>query len=126
MKKAYRGSFTVEASFLVPILLMMFVVLIHILFYYHDKNIMAGVAYETAVVGTERQNYGSEELEHYFQTHIRGKLILFSSVREEIQIEKERITVKCMAQKRRMKAAVKISAERTEPEQFIRNIRKVR
>lgn len=126
MKKAYRGSFTVEASLIVPIILMMFAVLIYILFYYHDKNIMAGAAYETAVVGTERQDCEEEELERYFQRRVRGKLILFPSVQEKIQIEKESVTIVCRARKKRMKIEVSMSARRTEPEKFIRNIRKIK
>lgn len=125
MKKAYRGSFTVEASVIVPIILLMFVVLIYLLFYFHDKNIVAGAAYETAVVGTERKTYEVKELEQYFQSRIRGKLLLFSQVQEEIRMEKECVTIMCTARKRRMKIVVKMSASRTEPEKFIRDTRKL-
>lgn len=126
MKKSYRGSFTVEAAFVVPLMLMMFVVLISILFYYHDKNIVAGAAYETAVVGAERKEYDEQELGQYFQSRIRGKMILFSRVQDEIQIENECITVQCAARKRGIGMKVKISASRTEPEKLIHNLRKVK
>lgn len=126
MRDSCKGSFTVEASVIVPTVLLMFVVLIYILFYYHDKNIISGAAYETVVVGTERTAHEEQELEQYFQSRIRGKLILFSGVKGEVQIEKKCVAIHCIAQKKRMQIVVDQSARRTEPESVIRNIRKVK
>ena len=44
-----KGSFTVEMAFLMPMILFLIMGCIRISFYYHDKNIIAGAAYETAV-----------------------------------------------------------------------------
>ena len=52
MKKRLSGSFTIEASFVVPIVLLVFMVGIYFIFYFHDKNILMGAVYETAVVGS--------------------------------------------------------------------------
>lgn len=125
MKKVYKGSFTVEASFIIPILLMMFVVLIYTLFYYHDKNIAAGAAYETAAVGVERNELKAEELEKYFQQRVRRKFILFLIVKADVKIEDEQIKIQYTAQKKWMRFSGEITARRTEPEKFIRNIRKL-
>lgn len=126
MKKLYRGSFTVEASVVVPVLFMMIVVLIYTLFYYHDKNIVSGAAYETVVVGAEQKEMEEQELEEYFQQRVRGKLILFLYAGADVQIEKEQIKIQCTARKKWMKLSVDMSANRTEPEKFIRNIRKLK
>ena len=126
LKRAYKGSFTIEASVIVPTILMMFVVLVYLLFYFHDKNVLTGAAYETAAVGAERKNYDERELQEFFRSRISGKLLLFSNVEEEIQIEKSQITVRCTARKKRMRVTVKMSANRTEPEKFIRDIRKIK
>ena len=91
MKKNQNGSFTIEASFVVPIILMVFMASVYIIFYFHDKNILSGAAYETAVVGSERKSYKKEELEAYFRRRIKGKLIVFSNVKENIEVEKEEI-----------------------------------
>lgn len=125
VRKRYRGSFTVEASVIIPIVFMAVVILMYILFYYHDKNIVAGAAYETAVVGVGRQGGDENDLERYFQSRIRGKLILFPYVEHEIQIKKEEITIRCTARKKHLKITVKMSAKRTEPEKFIRNRKKI-
>ena len=57
MKKKQNGSFTIEASFVVPIILMVFMASVYIIFYFHDKNILSGAVYETAVVGSGRKGY---------------------------------------------------------------------
>lgn len=126
MKKNQNGSFTIEASFVVPIILMVFMASVYIIFYFHDKNILSGAAYETAVVGSERKSYKKEELEAYFRRRIKGKLIVFSNVKENIEVEKEEITVTCSAKKRRMKINVSASVKQTEPETYIRNVRKIK
>lgn len=110
----------------VPVLFLMFTVLIYTLFYYHDKNIAAGAAYETAAVGAERSEWKAEELEKYFQQRVRGKLILFLHVKAEIKIEDKQIKIQYTAQKKWMKFSGKMSASRAEPEKFIRNIRKLK
>ena len=48
-----RG-YTVEMSFLTPIIMLLVMSSIYAFFYYHDKNIIAGAAYETAVVGSNK------------------------------------------------------------------------
>lgn len=48
-----RG-YTVEMSFLMPIIMLLVMSSIYAFFYYHDKNIIAGAAYETAVVGSNK------------------------------------------------------------------------
>lgn len=125
MKRYQKGSFTIEASLIVPMILMVVVVILHILFYYHDKNILEGAAYETAVVGSGRIEYEEEELCRYFRERVRGKLVLFAMLQEEIEVKKEEVFVTCTARRKTMKVTVRASARRTEPEKFIRKIRKI-
>ena len=80
-----RG-YTVEMSFLMPIIMLLVMSSIYAFFYYHDKNIIAGAAYETAVVGSNkaREKPGSQtgtgdksgtdaaELETLFQSRVNG------------------------------------------------------
>lgn len=91
MKKKQNGSFTIEASFVVPIILMVFMASVYIIFYFHDKNILSGAVYETAVVGSGRKGYEKEELEAYFRRRIKGKLIIFSNIKERFNWKKNRL-----------------------------------
>lgn len=128
MRKSQNGSFTIEASLVLPIVLMVFMASVYIIFYFHDKNILSGAVYETAVVGSGRNGYEKVKLEAYFRKRIKGKLILFSNinVKEKIQLGKEKITVTCNAKRKMMEIAVCASVERTKPETYIRKIRKMK
>ena len=47
-------------------------------------------------------------------------------MKENIEVEREKITVTCSAKKRRMKIKVSASVKQTEPETYIRNVRKIK
>ena len=49
-KKNVIGSTVVEMAYIMPLFLSMFVLVIHTVFYFHDKVILTGAACETAVV----------------------------------------------------------------------------
>lgn len=123
MKKTVRGSLTVEAAVIVPILLWVFAVIIMLLLYYHDKNVVTVTAHETAVVGCGAKNMSLEDMELYFQKRLSGKLLLFPDVDVEATMEEKDIHIYCKAQKRGMLFRVKISMKKTEPEAFLRKLR---
>ena len=93
-----RG-YTVEMSFLMPIIMLLVMSSIYAFFYYHDKNIIAGAAYETAVVGSnkarekpdsqtgsgDRSGTDVAELETLFQSRVNGKCILLSKSRDRLR-----------------------------------------
>lgn len=123
MKKTVRGSLTIEAAVIVPILLWVFAVVIMLLLYYHDKNVVTVTAHETAVVGCGTKNMSSEEMEVYFQKRLFGKLLLFPNVDIEAKLEEKDVHVYCKAQKNGMMFRVKISMQKTEPEELLRKLR---
>lgn len=124
MKKC-KGTFTIEAAIIVPLILLVFVVLINCLFYYHDKNVIGGAAYETAAIGSGRDEMSASELETYLRERIKGRILLFSQVDIEIVVTEEQVKVVCTARKDSMSIALERSMSRTEPEDYIRNIRKI-
>ena len=86
--KTLNGVITVEMSYLIPIILMVFLLTIYSVFYYHDKNILIGAASETAVLGAQMERKpdekGQTDLETFFQDRIHGKLILFSGAQVDV------------------------------------------
>ena len=48
-----RGSAVVEMSYIIPLFLGLFVLIVHAVFYYHDKAVMNAAAAETAVLGAQ-------------------------------------------------------------------------
>lgn len=130
MFKTVRGSMTVEASFLMPMIMFLIMGCILAVFYYHDKNILSGAAYETAVVGgTKARETGGVtegELEQLFRERVKGKCIMFSNVRAAVSVGKDEIEVTAAADRRSMKVSVTKRAAVTEPEKYIRNMRRLK
>ena len=125
-----KGSFTVEMAFLMPMILFLILGCIRISFYYHDKNIIAGAAYETAVVGStkarEKDGIQEAELKALFQERVGKKCILFPGAVAVCSVSKEEIRVSAMAKRRKMSLAVESRAVVTEPERYIRDIRRIK
>ena len=70
---------------------------IYAFFYYHDKNIIAGAAYETAVVGSNKAREKPDE-----------------------------VCVRAQGAWRKMKVSVEKRAAITEPEKNLRDIKKIK
>lgn len=130
MGKRARGSMTVEMSFLMPMILFLIMGCILAVFYYHDKNILSGAAYETAVAGStkarEKGGVTKEELEQLLQDRVRGKCILFSRVQAAATVGKDEIEVTAAASGKGMKVSVSKRAVVTDPEKYIRNMRRLK
>lgn len=128
--RALKGSMTVEMSFLMPIILLLIMSSILAVFYFHDKNVLAGAAYETVVVGStkmrEKEQITEGELETLFRERAGRKCILFAKSSASISIGKTEICMKAEAKKGRFGVSVIKKAAVTEPENYIRDIRRVK
>lgn len=122
--RKYRASTIVEMAYLMPVVLMVWMLVIFALFYYHDKNILSGAAYETAVVGSELAHEEEEVQEgrviQYFQGRIKGKMLFFRGASVEVQSSDDRIQIKASASAKGLRVSVERSAAVTEPEEEIR------
>ena len=47
------GNSVIEMSYIMPLFFSLFVIIIHTMFYYHDKAIIGGAAAESAVMGAQ-------------------------------------------------------------------------
>lgn len=125
-----NGSFTVEMSILMPFILFLIMGCMLASFYYHDKNIIAGAAYETAVVGStkarEKEGISESELNALLKERIGRKCILFSQVKAVCSVNKEEIRISVTARKKKMTLSVESSAAITDPEKYIRDIRRIK
>lgn len=128
-KYRMQGSMTVEMSFLMPIILFLIMGCILAMFYYHDKNILSGAAYETVVVGStkarEKDGVEERELETLFYQRAKGKCIIFAQPQAVVRIGEKEIEVTAQASRRYMKVSILKRAVVTEPEKYIRNRRRI-
>lgn len=125
MTRNLRGSFTIEASLIIPLILFVFSVLLYTLFYFHDKNIVTAIAHETLAVGSGREEVDEEELERYFYQRMNDRLLLFTQVDYEVSIDEEQIQMVCEAKKSNMVLKIESVMSRTAPEDYIRSVRKL-
>lgn len=124
-----RG-YTIEMSFLMPVILLLIMNSIFVMFYFHDKNIISGAAYETVVVGSTKAREGGStdagELERLFKERVGNKCILFEGVLVTVKISDDEIEVLAKGEKRGMHISVLKKMPVTKPEQKIRNIRRMK
>lgn len=129
MKWNLRGSFTVEASFIVPMILLVIMACIFAVFYYHDKNILLGAAYEASVVGSSKSRevngVDSDEIQSLAYERLQGKCIFLNHSQVEVELSEEVIQVEVSASARRMEMSGSEKASITDPEKYIRDLRKI-
>lgn len=143
IKEVVKGSATIEMAYIMPVIFLIFTSTVYLMFYYHDKNILAGAVYETAVVGSQKiraagaddadeggaypESAGSveESLETLFHARIRRKLILFPGAAVSVNCTEKQIEVTAKAVRKKMRVTVTGRAAVTKPEKFIRNHRKL-
>lgn len=123
-KDGFRGVITVEMSYLVPIILILFLMVIYTTFYYHDKNILIGAASETAAVGAQMERKpdenGQTDLAGFYQERIAGKLILFSGAEASVTTAKKWVEVSSYAEWGEMRLHIVQRAALQKPEAAIR------
>ncbi|MDD3403868.1 MAG: TadE/TadG family type IV pilus assembly protein [Hespellia sp.] len=130
MRKKAAAVTTVEMAYIMPVVLLVFLAVVYTAFYFHDKNVLSGMAYETALIGAQTQRLPEEmkeeEMTGFFREHTAGKLILLSNPQVTVSRDTSYVIVKATASRRRMKINVEMKALIMEPEKFIRMIRKVK
>lgn len=125
MKKRVRGSLTIEAAVIVPMILWMFAIIILLLLYFHDKNVITAIAHETVSVSCDNEEICENVLKDYFRKRLSGKLLLFPKVNVEVTVNEKSVFLECSAKKRGMKLRTKVKMKMTKPEQYVRKLRRV-
>ncbi|MBQ6313086.1 MAG: pilus assembly protein [Lachnospiraceae bacterium] len=123
LKCRIRASSTIEAAVVMSAALLCLMLIMFTGFYFHDVNILAGAACESAQVAGEWERMEeSKSAEAYFQKRIQGKMLYFSSAGCTVDRSGKDIIVKARASSARMKAAVSASARMDVPEEDIRRL----
>lgn len=121
-KRELKGSAVVEMSYIIPMILFLFVMIIHAVFYYHDKAVLNGAAGETAVLGaqTARRKGTEYDLEEFFHNRTEGKLIYMTDPDVSVEEDEESVTVKASAARSFMRLNIYQRALIVKPEEKIR------
>ena len=122
-KKDMKASTVIEMSYIMPVFLFLFLLIMYTVFYYHDKAVLNGAAAETAVLGAkaERRKETKEyDLEKIFHERTEGKLIFLTGANVTVQKDEKEITVSVSAQKNLMRLSICQKAAIVNPEEKIR------
>lgn len=123
-----RGSVTVEMAYILPVIILIFLLVMYTVFYYHDKNILNGVAGETAVTGTQyarEQGKEAPDLKEFYRQHTVGKLILLKLDSIQVNQDKKQIEISASAGKKWMRVSIVQRAVIPWPEEKIRKKRRL-
>lgn len=126
--RSCRGSITVEMAYILPSIILIFLLVVYTVFYYHDKNILNGAAGETAVAGAQAaRQKGREELnlQSFYRERVNKKLILLHLTKVEAVKGKTQIEVSASAAKGWMRVSVVQRAVIPKPEEKIRKKRQL-
>lgn len=118
-----KASVTIEMSYIMPLFLFLFLLIVHTAFYYHDKAVLNGAAAETAVLGAQlerRQETVDYDLEQIFRERTAGRLIYMTDVSASVQKQGEEIIVSATVRKSRMELKICQKAAIVKPEEKIR------
>ena len=126
--KTVRGVATVEMAYIMPVVLLVFVMLVYTTFYFHDKNILLGETAEAAVVGAQKERMLSGldggAVGNYFTDRARRKMILLTQLQISISTDGDDVIATASASHGRMKVAVKRKQSKMNAETYIRLLRK--
>lgn len=123
LKYRVKASSTIEAAVVMSAALLCLMLIMFAGFYFHDVNILAGAAYESAQAAGEWERMEeNKSAEVYFQKRIQGKMLYFSSAGCTVNRSGKDIIVRARASSARMKAVVSGSARTDVPEKEIRRL----
>ena len=117
-----KGSAVVEMSYIIPLFLGLFVLIVHAVFYYHDKAVLNAAAAETAVVWaqTVRREGTEYDLEGFFRERSDGKLIWMTGTSVSVSETDREITVEASVHRSIMSLSVCQKARIACPEEKLR------
>lgn len=130
----YRGrctvrGYTIEMSYLMPVILLLIMSSIFGMFYFHDKAVLSGAAYEAAAVGgtkaRKKAGVTAGEIEALFYERAGDKCILFDRIEVSVSVGDDEIRIQGTGTKRGMTVSVLKSMPVTEPEKRIRDKRRL-
>lgn len=124
IKCTVKGSTVIEMSYIIPLFLGMFALIMHAVFYYHDKAVLNGAASETAILAVQAERRADTEydLEGFFRERMNGKLIYMTDVDISVSETDEEVTVTADAQRSFMKLKISQKALIVKPEKNIRRM----
>jgi len=124
--RGVKGSAAIEMAYIMPVIFLVISALIYTSFYFHDKNIIQGTAYETAVILSQKERLAEPaDGESVFQGRLGSKLIFFDRPAVQVAIGEQEVTVSVSARRKNMRISVEQKAGIITAEKIIRDKRRI-
>lgn len=124
-----KGSMTIEISYIMPVVFLVFVMTVLCTFYFHDKCILHGIAYEAGIIGSQNhkssESISTEELATTMIENNKNKFVLFDSFDMNITENNEWLIVEVWAKTDRFSISTSRSIPLVNHEKTVRNINKI-
>lgn len=125
MKRRLLGSMTVEATYVIPLILVVFGVALTLLFYYHDKVLLLSAVQETAAYAGSREEKSEQKIREHFESLVDGRTLLLGEISVDIDVNDTGTNISCIAKTSILSLKVKGYMASTKPEDYIRMFRKL-
>jgi len=93
-----KGSFTVEASLIMPFLILLIFVMLCLGLFWHDRSVLASCAAELAGKGASRKYETESHLESWLRTEAaglaEGRLYLLQLTEASAEVTRDKVTVR--------------------------------
>lgn len=93
-----KGSFTVEASLIMPFLILLIFVMLCLGLFWHDRSVLASCAAELAGKGASRKYETEAQLESWLRTEAaglaEGRLYLLRLTEASAEVNGDKVTVR--------------------------------
>lgn len=126
-RKNLKGSITVEMSYVLPIIIFLIFLLIHTVFYYHDKAVLAGAVAESVEQGIEDVRSDKDEesdLNAYLRGRIGNKLIWLRTTSLSAEKQEDVVRVRVDAGRWIFRTSVYLEGRVPYPEKELREKKK--
>lgn len=138
-----KGSSTIEAAFLIPMILTIVVLFIYLSFFLYNRVILTETSYIAALRGSQMEGKSAQEIytkADQAQTQLlNGKLLAVSSYEKQIEVTGKKIQVKLKLEQKipfsglimpflgkdSWEFSVEKSAKEINPYEFIRDCRRI-
>lgn len=132
-RRLTRGSFTVEASMLIPFIVLILFVFLCLCLYLHDRSVLSSCAAELAGKGAAEKYRSEKKLEEWLRRQAPGlaggKLLCLRETQAAVKVTKQRIIVSYTGQTSLLgglKAKEEEQAIRLNPTKRLRSIRELK
>ncbi len=123
MRRSVKGSFTIEMTYIMGLFALVFIAIITIMFYFHDKAVLNSAAYECAVVGSVKardKEFKKEELEMLVRERVNARCLFLQVSEERVSLDKKRVVIEVTGSKGLARVTVKKEAGINQAEDTLR------